>query len=300
MTSFTTDDPFGDDFDLPEGSQSASKEIEYDRWGRYANLPAIPGVTSFQAWTRVTTIAKTLEDTYYLELWKQRQVIMGIRNRPSLLDPISGARFNPTSNHGKTLLNSIASTAMDEAGSYTGANKGTAFHDLTEAFDRGDMATMPLDTEEERNSFEMLKAYKRQLDLHNIEMIPSLMERVVACPALNVAGRLDRIISDNGVLRIGDVKSQKTLDFGQMSLAIQLAVYANSTHMLDQETWTWEPMPEALDKSTGVILWVPAEEPGRAEVHDVDLDFGWTLAKAAVRVREWRKTKGLVSRRAVR
>lgn len=298
--SYETDDPFGDDFDLPEGSQSASKEIEYDRWGRYANLPAIPGVTGFQAWTRVTTIAKTLEDTYYLELWKQRQVIMGIKNNPSLLDPISGARFNPTSNHGKTLLNSIASTAMDEAGSYTGAQKGTAFHDLTEAFDRGNVSAMPLDTDEDRNSFEMLKAYKRQLDLHNITMIPNLMERVVACPALNVAGRLDRIVSDDGILRIGDVKSQKTLDFGQMSLAIQLAVYANSTHMLDQETWKWEPMPEGLDRTIGVILWVPAEEPGRAEVHDVDLDFGWTLAKAAVKVREWRKTKGLVSRRAVR
>lgn len=297
--TFTTDDPFGDDFDLPEGSQSGSKEIEYDRWGRYANLPAIPGIGA-QAWTRVTTIAKTLEDTYYLDLWKQRQVVMGIKNNPSLLDPISGARFNPTSQHGKTLLNSIVSTAMDEAGSYTGANKGTAFHDLTEAFDRGDVATMPLDTEEERNSFEMLKAYKRQLELHNITMIPELMERVVACPALGVAGRLDRIISDNGVLRIGDVKSQKTLDFGQMSLAIQLAVYANATHMLDQETWKWVPMPEGLDRSIGVILWVPAEEPGRAEVHDVDLDFGLTLAKAAVRVREWRKTKGLVSRRAVR
>lgn len=299
--SFTTDDPFGDDFDLPKGSESDSKKIEYDRWGRYANLPAVPGVTGVQPWTRVSTVAKTLEDTYYLDLWKQRQVIMGLRNNPSLLEGIKGSRFNPTSQHGKNILNGIASQAMENAGSYEGASKGTRFHDLTEAYDRADIGAIELATlhEEDPDSFEMIGAYDRLLKRHEISMIPDLMERVVACPALNVAGRLDRIVSDNGILRIGDVKSQKTLDFGQMSLAIQLAIYANATHMLDLETWTWVPMPEALDKTTGVIIWVPAEEPGRAEIHDVDLEFGWTLAKAAVRVREWRKTKGLVSRRAI-
>jgi len=46
-------------------------------------------------------------------------------------------------------------------------------------------------------------------------------------------------------------------------------------------------------------MWVPAVEPGRAEIHEVDISFGWTLAKAAARVREWRKRKDLVTRRPV-
>jgi len=301
-----TDNPFGSDFDLPEGSQSDSKKIEYDRWGRYANLPAIPGVCGVQPWTRVTTLAKTLEDTYYLDLWKQRQVILGIMNNPDLLDAAKGPRFNPTSQHGKNILNSIASQAMECAGSYDGASKGTKFHDLTESFDRAEIEVLELATlhEDDPESFEMIGAYDRLLKRHKIRVIPELMERVVCVPSLNVAGRLDRIVSDNGVYRIGDVKSQKTLDFGQLSLAIQLAIYANATHILDHETWTWVPIedviPEGIDRSTGVIMWVPAEEPGRAEIHDVDLEFGWTLAKAAVQVREWRKTKGIVSRRAIR
>lgn len=304
MTAIT-DNPFGDDFDLPEGSQSDSKEIEYDRWGRYANLPAIPGVCGVQPWTRVTTLAKTLEDTYYLDLWKQRQILLGIMDNPDLLNAAKGSRFNPTSQHGKNILNSIASQAMENAGSWTGASKGTKFHDLTEAFDRGQGAGISIEIDtEDPDSITMVRAYDALLKRHDIRVIPELMERVICVPSLGVAGRLDRIISDGGVYRIGDVKSQKTLDFGHMSLAIQLAIYANATHMLDTETWTWVPMgdllPEGLDRSTGVIMWVPAEEPGRAEIHDVDLEFGWTLARAAVKVREWRKTKGVVSRRAIR
>lgn len=305
MTAIT-DNPFGDDFELPEASEGDSKEIKYDRWGRYANLPAIPGVCGVQPWTRVTTLAKTLEDTHYLDLWKQRQVIMGIRNNPELLEGIKGSRFNPTSQHGKNTLNSIASQAMGNAGSWEGASKGTKFHDLTERFDRGEIEIS--DWEQDPNvsadDLNMIKAYDGIMFRHDIRVIPELMERVICVPSLNVAGRLDRVVSDNGVYRIGDVKSQKTLDFGQMSLAIQLAIYANATHILDTKMWAWIPigeyLPEGIDRSTGVIIWVPAEEAGRAEIHDVDLEFGWTLARAAVRVREWRKAKGVVSRRAIR
>lgn len=304
----TETNPFGTEFDEPEESGTAAREVEYDRWGRYANLPPVPSGDHHGPFTRVTTLAKTLEDSFYLEQWKLRQTVAGIKLKPTILDVIGGrdvARIrhsietgDPLPNALKDLLQSVASTAMDEAGSYDGADKGTAFHDLAEKLDSG----VPLDMskamdEAGPSQVKMLNAYSGALRRHDLRAVPEYMERVVCVPELGVAGRLDRIYRESGgALRIGDLKSQKSLGFGHMSLAIQLACYANAKWMLNHETWEWEPMPE-LDRTTGVIAWVPAIEPGRAEIHDVNLEFGWKLARAAFQVRQWRKAKGILKPR---
>lgn len=294
---------FGDEFDEPEpGPESHPNEIKYDRWGRYANLPPIPGHSGVRTWTRASTLAKTLDDTYHLDLWKQRQVVRGLAKEPDLLKPVQGSRFNPASQNGKGTLNTIASTAMEIAGSWDGATAGTSFHDLAERFDRGDMIEGLDHTSDDEG--EMLSAYALTLKSHQITALPELMERVVVVPALGIAGRFDRIYSDNGIMRIGDLKSQKWEpgSFDGMALSIQLAIYANAKFMLDQSVtpWKWVPMP-ALDKTSGIVVWVPATQPGVAEIYDVDLEMGLRLAKAAAKIREWRRgASGIVTRRARR
>lgn len=289
-----TDNPFGDEFEPPE-SEDGSNKIQYDRWGRYANLPAIPGVRGVGPWTRVSTVAKTLDDPYFLDLWKQRQIVRGIHKKPDLLRAIDGGRFDPDSQHGKKILNALASQAMEEVGSYDGATAGTKFHDLAERYDLGQAWSYGPDvTEEDRR---MMDAYRRTMERHAISVVPDLMERVICVPELNVAGRFDRVVLDNGVYRIGDLKSQKSMDFGHISLAVQLAIYANAEYVLNMETWEWEKVSVEIDRKTGVIMWVPATQAGVAEIFDVDIAMGWTLAKASVKVREWRKEKGFVVRR---
>lgn len=293
---------FGDEFDTPEpGPESHPTEIKYDRWGRYANLPPIPGHSGVRTWTRASTIAKTLDDTYHLDLWKQRQVIRGIAKKPDLLTPVQRTNFNHASQNGKGTLNNIASTAMEIAGSWDGANAGTSFHDLAERFDRGDLIEglgMSNATDDE---LRMLDAYSLTLKSHGIVAMPELMERIVVVPALGVAGRFDRVYLDQGVLRIGDLKSQKWEpgSFDTIALGIQLGIYANAKFMLDQSVipWKWVPLPK-IDKTRGIVAWVPATDPGQAEIYDVDLVKGFQYARAAVRVREWRRAnEGVVTRR---
>jgi hypothetical protein len=248
--------------------------------------------------TRASTIASVLPDKYHLELWKQRQVVRGIVAKPGLLELVNGPRFNHETKRGKEILNSVAYTAMEEAGSHDGATAGTKFHDLAERFDRGEGLT--LDPSLTADDLAMLDAYEREMRKHSIKAVAEFMERVICVPSLGVAGRLDRIYNDNGVLRIGDLKSQKWEPgiFDSISLSVQLAIYSNAEYMLDMSVkpWKWVPMPK-IDKMVGICMWVPAIEPGRAEVHDVDLAFGWMLAKASVKTREWRKRKDVVSRR---
>lgn len=288
----TTFNPFNTDAVIPP--ERPANEVQYDRWGRYANLPAVPGFGT-GPWTRVTTLAKTLEDTFNLEQWRLRQAALGFAAQPELLNLVKGPRFNAASDHGKTVLNQIVTQAMEYAGSFTGADKGTEFHLLAEKIDAG----QDVDPDSmEPDMAAMAKSYVELLGRSGVRPLADFMERVVVVPELGVAGRLDRIYSDNGVLRIGDLKTQKSLTFGHLSLATQFACYANASYILNHQTWTWEPMPR-VDKDKAVIMWVPAVEPGRAEIHEVDISFGWTLAKAAARVREWRKRKDLVTRRPV-
>lgn len=306
--------PFGGEVatieEEPGEIESGPREVRHDRFGRYANLPGIPGVCDAMPWTRVTTLAKTLEDTYFLELWKLRQTVIGIKLRPTLLDAIGGrdvgiildllAEGGEMPKRLKDVINGVASTAMEEAGSFSGAEKGTNFHDLAEKLDEVGKTVdeLPdLASKLPEESVRMLRAYHGLLSAHGLRAVPEYMERIIAIPELGVAGRLDRIYEEtDGTFRIGDLKSQKTLDFGHMSLAIQLACYSHAKWIFNQFTWEWEPMPE-LDPTVGVIAWVPANEPGRAEVHEVDLTFGWKLAKAAKQVREWRKAKLVTKRR---
>lgn len=303
MTTTTeTGNPFGDEFEPPNGPESPSNKIEYDRWGRYANLPPIPGLRGVQPWTRASTVAKTLGDTFALNQWSQRQVIRGLVGNPDLYDVIrehiTRARFNPESPNGKKVLNGYVKAATTEAGSYAGAQAGTKFHDLAEQYDRGEAWSAGPDVGQD--DLDMMDAYQRSMSIHRIKVLPDLMERVVCVPELGIAGRLDRVVLDQGAMRIGDLKSQKWEPgaFDGIALSVQLAIYANAEFILnmDADPWRWDPMPE-IDRETGVIMWVPAIEPGTAEIFDVDLIAGWRMTKASVKTREWRASKAFVNRR---
>lgn len=300
-------EPFGDDFAAPvEAPVKLSKEITFNRWGQYANLPPIPGEERSQGWTRATTLKDILTDKKNLELWGNRQVVRGLAMQPYLLrqlqDEIVAGEIDFDDKKIKDWLNKIANDAKAVAGSFEGADKGTAFHKSAELYDAGN----PFKIDDLMGSFDlnqaaMLSAYARSLSEHKIKPVGHLMERVICVPELKVAGRLDRVYRDqDGLLKIGDLKSQKWEPgaFDTISLCVQLAIYANASWMLNEEAWEWEPFPTNIDKSTGIIAWVPAVKPGIAEIYDLDLEWGWKLAKASFRIRnDWRKDKSRVSRR---
>lgn len=281
--------------DLTEFPQSKT-EITHDRYGRYSNLPALPGMGSRMGpVTRVSTLAKTLEDMYNLNQWQMRQIIAGLAVAPELLSVVSdGTDFATAA--GKSAADTVITAAQKRVGSHKGADAGTAFHSLTEAFDADPRFDSEVFNDLSPASAAMLTAYASGLDAAGVRPIPELKERVVYNAVYDVAGRFDMIAEDNGQMRICDVKTQKSMTFGHMALCIQLACYATATHMLNETTWEWEPMPR-VSHEIGAVLWVPATQPGVFEIHDVDLSAGQMFAAAAVKVRNWRKAKGLVSER---
>lgn len=288
---------------IPAGG--GAREIEHHPiYGGYSNLPPVPGWEGKTYWTRTSTLAKTLDDTWNLSQWGKRMVVWGIKQRPELLDMVGNRIKDPGGKAGKGILDAVATRALEEAETFKGADAGTSLHDLAEEMEA--IGGIPgRATPEQRRT---LNAYKAGLISEGLQVLPEYTERVVVCPELGCAGRIDRIVMDENpasppktygpVMKIGDLKSQKWEPgaYDSLALAIQLGVYANASYMLDVESWTWVPMPQ-VSKEGGVVFWIPSVRPGVFEAYDVDLVQGYKFARAAFMLRQWRYQKGIVTKR---
>lgn len=279
-----------DPFSAPAAVAPTSDDgVKRDRWGRYL-LPD-PETGKERAWTRVTTVAKTLADEYNLTLWKLRMVAKGMALRPDLVAGAAAADLDAD----KKTLNGIAEQAMDRAGSGAGANLGTALHTFAERVDRGD-ATAAHDIPEALRAD--LAEYTATLRRHRLTTHPTLIERIVIVPALGVAGTFDRIVQQPaGVakakpLSVLDLKTGKDLQYGWLEIAIQQAFYANASFMWNPTSGSYEPMPE-VDRDRALVLHLPVGK-AHGELYGVNLIEGWEFAQLAMRVREVRSgAKGL-------
>src|SRR5574338_7306 len=255
-------------------------EPKRDRYGRY--LIPHPDTGKETAWTRATTFAKTVSDTFGLTKWELRMVSLGLAKRPDLLAQVAGV-LDPDDRDAKRLLDGIAAQAKEAAGSTTRSNLGTALHTMTEHIDAGRDFTEP-----EAHAAD-LDAYRAAVAGLHID--PAHIERIVTVPRYEVAGTLDRLVTlPDGRLVVADLKTGRSLA-GVAEYAIQLALYANAATMWDPATGEHSPMPE-VDKEQALIIWLPAGE-ARCELHTVDIAAGWEMAQTCETVRAWRKRRDL-------
>jgi hypothetical protein len=254
---------------------SAVPEVKRDRWGRYL-LPH-PETGKEQAWTRVTTLARTLADTFGLEQWGKRMVAKGVAMRPDLIASASAASVDD-----KGTLDKVAEAAMETAGASSGRNLGTALHSFTERLDRGEplrslAAPPPLDKD--------LVAYAAALKAGGLTVEPGGIERIVVLPELGVAGTLDRIVKlRKGGRAIKDLKTAKDVSYSWLEIAIQEACYARAPYIWDPLAGAYERMPADVDKDRGLVLHLPVGQ-ARAQVYGVNLIKGWAYAQMAAEVR---------------
>lgn len=253
----------------------AKTEPERDHSGRY--------VIQGTSYTRMTTIADTLDDRYNLEKWKMRQVGRGVAKRPDLQ-----ALFLAHTPDEKRILDDAAEAAMDAAEAGAAANLGTSLHRMTERLDAGEALQVPEPYATD------LHVYRSTLETAGVRVIPGMMELVVVNQALGYAGTFDRLVQAPWTT-LGVVADLKTganaVEHGAGAIAIQLAGYANATHVWDPETQTLSPMPP-VDRTKAIIVHLPA---GRHEcdLWVIDLEVGFEALQHALWVRSYRsRAKG--------
>lgn len=258
---------------------------EFDRFGRY--LLDIDG-RGRKPYTRATTIAKTMEDTYHLGQWEGRTIAHGVAKRPDLT-----ARAAVTPVDDKRSWSEIIDEAKSVAGGQAKAHMGTAFHQLHErvgAMDDDAWAAVPSLL---RDTYQV---YRAELDRLGITEVAT--EATVADTTLGVAGKVDGFVqlADGRVVSL-DRKTGRAVDHPH-SPTTQLAVYSNATHIEIGTKWVRmaERFPQ-LDRTLGLIVDITVateQEPASVHVYEVDLVAGRWAVLEACKVRRWRNRRDLI------
>lgn len=259
----------------------------YDGWGRY-KLPH-PTTGRPTGFTRATTVAGTLDDTYNLSRWSRRETarfLLGAMTADH--DHLTSPIIEAFGDDNKGAIDAALDALDDACGGKDAAELGTAVHAWLEAVDMGSIR--PVDVPEQFKPY--VRSYRGVLARYGLVAEPQYVERIV----LNdrgeetIVGTLDRVyrVAATGELILGDVKTSKTLEYGYLGYSVQLALYGFATRMFAADGSGWEPMPTLNDKFA-LIIHVPSDQPERAEAVTIDLQFGAETAVASMDARRRRK-----------
>lgn len=279
-------------YPLPPPLPGRSYEPTFNGNGQY-RLPN-PETGKLTSYTRASTVAKTLEDTWMLDAWAKRMMLIGLQRSLALqadLDqliteyPAKENTGNPARDL-RTPLNDLSEEAQFRAGSKAAAEFGTATHAWCEWVDHG-MGSV-WDVPELFRPWVL--GHRRAMAANGLTADPYWTERIVLNTRYGIAGTLDRLFwTHRRELFLGDIKTSRGMDYSWLYFAIQLAIYHGASHMLSLDGTAWEPMP-ALDPHTALVMHLPREEPEAARIVPIDMRFGAEALHAAMTVRRLRSS----------
>lgn len=277
-------------FSTPASTDPEVADFRRDGYGR-----PIIGQPSGKpiAYTRSSTAAKAIEDDYNLNQWSQRNVAFGVSHDPSLVARVLAVGGSPAEwgKDEKAKVGEVVEAAHTMAKAHARADIGTAVHKMSEDDDRGKPITPGAYLGD-------IEAYRERKATLGIITHAEWVECRMVSDILRMAGTADRIVTvteDSPIRRwmhpddealILDLKTGRTVDFGGLSMASQLAAYA-SGHLYDPRQDVRLPTPR-LSKVTGLIVHLPAGE-GRCTVYRADLIKGLAAAHLANAIRRVRK-----------
>ncbi len=258
-------------------------DLGLDDKGKYYKLPD-PTTGKIREFVR-TSDAIEPEDKKDLINWS-----IGVAGRQVAADAELANQFRRTKD--KKLLKALSDKAFEEGGGNASSRAGTFLHTLTEKVDRGDLRLTDVPAAQEAD----VRAYVYALGDAGVTILPDFIERTVLNQklAMEVAGTLDRIVRmPDGRILVGDLKSGQNLYFSQLKIAAQIAVYANADFLFDPDSETYSPMPEELDRTTGLVIHLPAGR-GACALYEIDLVTGWRAAQMAAELKSLQVRRNLM------
>ena len=259
-------------------------DIPRDRWGRPLIIPPDGGKPI--GYTRVSTMAKMLDDTTNLMSWKQRVTVVGLARRADLRTRLAGiiaSNTDPVGGDGKRDLNGVCAEAAEAGGGSTAASAGTGIHELTEAVDRG---TDPADLLVDEGLADRLRQYAEATACLEVLAI----ETFVVNDELRAAGTFDRLVRlPGGRVVVADLKTGAHDANYPLGVAVQIAVYAHGS-LYDPVTVARSELHPDLDLTTGLLIHLPQKGDG-CRLYALDLTAGYRAALVAADVHEIRAWK---------
>jgi hypothetical protein len=255
---------------------SIEDEIERDRWGRPMLLN--PETGRAEAFTRISTLSKAVDDQGGLIHWAAKQAVKGLIARPDLYEV---ARTKATDDKA---MKEITTKARDAAASDAAANEGTTVHWWSEQLDTGraELSQVP-DT-----YYELLETYLKITS--SLEVVE--VELFVVNDSVHAAGTLDRLYRlPDGAVVTGDIKTGKWApSYGAGAVAIQCSAYSGGMRY-DPATGARSELHPDLDPSRNLLVHLPITGDTAPAVYELDGTMGQFGVKVANAVLAWRKER---------
>lgn len=268
-------------------------DVRRNQWGQYLILE--PNGTKERGYTRVTTVAKTLDDGGGLIPWKATATVVGASRRPGLSaqwQALISKHNDPwyDTPESKAACKKLVEECATAGGSTDRAELGTALHALTDQLDLGHQMVGLTD-----QMLADLDAYKTTIEKAGVTFDTDMIEQLVVLDRWQVAGTADRLSArlPDGRHVVADLKTGTSLDYSWQSIAVQLAAYAHADWRYQQLEVGGKrlPMPNLTD-TFGLVVHLPAGE-ARCVLYTVDLVAGWDAFERSMWTRGWRKNRKL-------
>lgn len=205
--------------------QEVPDAIQRDQWKRPLIIPKDGGPPV--AYTRASTLGKAIEDTYHLNRWTVRAVVLGMSRREELV--ARAAAIPENEGEHRNALQEIGEEAKAAGGGDRGANIGTALHKLSERRDAGeDLSYLP------GPLMDAMDAYGRCME--SFEVLAT--ETFVACDPLKTAGTFDRVVRCKVDLEFTHRQLGKTIIPAGTVLVLDLKGLALDTPLPTPTGWT--------------------------------------------------------------
>lgn len=268
---------------------------------KFYRFPPPPGVTvpkGWRGWTRTTNLVGAFSDQKALELWSERQTLLGLlANEGTVFDEMAAVALEDLTDE---RLNAFADKAREAVGADTAARRGTARHAVFEGYQNTGRI------QGHRRIKLQMASLLEALELNELDLIPEWSERKVWHPAGGgVMGTMDTRVMCRRTGREGvlDLKTQARF-WTYQEVCGQQEIYSGAPWVWQgpyDASGGWVPNPDnnlmghpdgALAGRKVALLAHMPQQPGEGqlpvEIHEVDIEYGARVVEEAVRIRELR------------
>lgn len=268
--------------------------------GRYSLPDPKTGVQT--GFTRVTNIAKVLEDTFNLSRWSRRETAMRLISTMELAHEgqLAGQQaeafdlIRQLIEEGQDNKLNFALDDLDNLlGGKDAAEFGTAVHEWCGAVDLG-MCTVAQVPEQFRQH---VQAYQALLARHGLIAEPQFIERTTLNygtdlkPTVKgrkypvIGGTFDRIFrcATTGRRFMGDLKTSKTssLPYAWIGFGVQMDFYRTADYVLSVDGTTWETLPELVPEF-GILVHLPSDDVTKSAAITFDMTTSTRLRQMSL------------------
>jgi RecB family exonuclease len=256
---------------------------------------------------RPSTFGGHLSETATLDEWKIAMAVLGVAKTEDLYvlansEPLPEEPIHLRQPGWWMEWARLGHEGMDAARAKHGAHLGSAIHAWTEQIELGLITMDDVPVKFRPHVAHFLRVHAES----KLELNPDYVETLICETTIHqtkqtagLCGRLDRLRDHpSGWLIVDDTKTGRQAPKGLDEIAIQLAVYANAEYHWDPVGQVWKPAPENIHKGVATITHVPIDQPDKAEIIPVDIEWGLKAAHVVAwvlgyRNRAKRKKDGL-------